>query len=120
MSGAGRKSDDRPEPLFLGNQLALDFLNTRPLVAGQLTEFLTDFAALLSSFRDAGLLNSREAAALRQKWGGSVRARRTTEAMRQWRERLRKQVLAWERGDSLQLSMQLQQELNSLVITPSP
>ena len=113
MSSAGRKSDDRPKPLFLGNQLALDFVNTRPLVAGQLTEFLTDFAALLSWFRDAGLLNSREAAALRQKWGGSVRARRTTEAMRQWRERLRKQVLAWEGGDSLQLS--IREELNSLM-----
>src|SRR6516165_9320910 len=113
MISAGRKSVDRPEPIFLGNQLALDFVNTRPLIAGQLTELLPDFAALLSWFREADLLNAREAAALRQKWGGSMRARRTTEAVRQWRERLRKQILAWERGDSLQRS--ILEELNSLM-----
>jgi predicted RNA-binding Zn ribbon-like protein len=113
MSRTQRKSDDRPKPLFLGNQLALDFLNTCPLVAGQLSELLTDFAALLTWFRDAGLLNSRAAAALRQKWGGAMRSGRTTEAMRQWRERLRKQILAWERGDSLQRSML--EELNALM-----
>src|SRR5215472_7806916 len=113
MSKTRRKSADRPNPLFLGNQLALDFVNTRPLVSGQLTELLPDFAALLSWFRDAGLLNSREAAALRQKWCGSVRARRTTEAMRQRRERLRKQILALERGDSLRRSTL--EELNTLM-----
>ena len=113
MTSAGRKSVDRPEPLFLGNQLALDFVNTRPLIAGQLIELLPDFAALLSWFREADLLNAREAAALRQKWGGSMRARRTTEAVRHWRERLRKQILAWERCNSLQRS--ILEELNSLM-----
>ena len=113
MSSARPKSGSRPKPLFLGNQLALDFVNTRPLMAGQLTELLPDFPALLSWFCEAGLLNNREAAALHKKWGGSVRARRTTEAMRQWRERLRKQILAWECGGSLQRSMQ--QELNTLM-----
>src|SRR5215469_14472519 len=113
MSNAGRKSGDRLKPLFLGNQPALDFVNTRPVVNGQLKELLTDFAALLAWFREAGLLNSREAASLLQKWRGSVRARRTTEAMRQWRERLRIQLLAWERGDALQRSSL--EELNALM-----
>ena len=102
-----------PKPLFLGNQLALDFLNTRPLMAGKLTELLPDFAALLRWFEEAGLLSSREALALRQTWGGSVRARQATGAMRRWRERLRKQILAWERGGSLQRSAL--QELNRLM-----
>ena len=113
MSRTGRKSGARPKPLFLANQLALDFVNTRPLMAGQLIELLPDFAALLHWFQEAGLLNSREAAALRQKWGGSVRARQATGAMRHWRERLRKQMLAWERGDSLQRSTL--EELNTLM-----
>ena len=113
MSISGLKSGDRPKPLFLGNQLALDFVNTRPLVDGQNTEMLTDFAALLAWFREAGLLNSREAEGLRKKWGGTAPARRTIEAIRQWRERLRKQILAWERGDSLRRSTL--EELNALM-----
>src|SRR5215469_10400269 len=113
MSSSGPKSVDRPKPLFVGNQLAVDFVNTRPLVAGQPTEMLTDFAALLAWSREAGLLNSREAEALRQTWGGTVRARRLTEAIRQWRERLRKQILAWERGDPLRRSTL--EELNALM-----
>jgi predicted RNA-binding Zn ribbon-like protein len=113
MSSARRKSDVRPKPLFLGNQLALDFVNTRPLMAGQLTELLPDFAALLRWFQAAGLLEAREVAALGRKWARSPRARQATEAMRQWRERLRKQILAWERGDSLQQSML--SELNALM-----
>jgi predicted RNA-binding Zn ribbon-like protein len=113
MSSTERKSADRSKPLFLGNQLALDFLNTRPLMAGQLTELLPDFAALLRWFQEADLLNSREAAALGRKWAGSQRARQVTEAMRQWRERLRKQILAWERGDSLRRS--ILDELNTLM-----
>jgi predicted RNA-binding Zn ribbon-like protein len=113
MSSTGRKSADRPRPLFLGNQLALDFVNTRPLIVGKLTELLPDFAALLRWFQAAGLLEAREVAALGRKWAGSLRARQATEAMRQWRERLRKQILAWERGDSLQQSML--NELNALM-----
>ena len=112
MRRTGRKSAT-PKPLFLGNQLALDFVNTCPLMAGQLTELLPDFAALLRWFEAAGLLNSRDAVALCQKWGGSVRARRLTGAMRQWRERLRKQILAWESGDSLEHSTL--EELNTLM-----
>lgn len=107
------QAEPLPEPLFLGNQLTLDFVNTRPFIDGQLIELLPDFAALLRWFREAGLLNSRAVAALRQKWGSSVRARQATGAMRQWRERLRKQILLWERGGSLQRSML--EELNTLM-----
>ena len=112
-SSTRRQADPLPEPLFLGNQLTLDFVNTRPLIDRRLIELLPDFAALLRWFREAGLLNSREAEALRRKWGSSVRARQATGAMRQWRERLRKQILLWERGGSLQRSML--EELNTLI-----
>jgi len=105
MSSTERKSADRPSPLFLGNQLALDFVNTRPLWGDQLVELLPDFAALLLWYRAAGLLEAREVTVLGRKWAGSPRARQATEDMRQWRERLRRQILAWEQGGSLQRSM---------------
>jgi len=113
MSSVRCKSSDRPTPLFLGNQLALDFVNTRPLMAGQLTELLPDFAALLRWFQAAGLLEARNVAALGRKWAGSARARQVTEAMRRWRERLRKQILTWEGGGLLHQSML--NELNAVM-----
>src|SRR5215469_15294952 len=84
--------------LFLGNHLALDFLNTRPLQNGEAVELLSDFAALLRWFQAADLLSSREAAGLRQQWGESARAQHVVKVMRELRERLRKEVLARERG----------------------
>src|SRR5215472_7713264 len=105
MGSTGRQSDRKDGFLFLGNQLALDFVNTRPVQDGEPVELLSDFAALLRWFEATRLLNSREIAALRQEWDGSVRAQRTTEAIRRLRENLRKQVLAWERGGPVQPAM---------------
>jgi predicted RNA-binding Zn ribbon-like protein len=84
--------------LFLGNQLALDFLNTRPVQNGEPVELLPDVAALLRWFQAAGLLSARGVTNLQQRWGESGRARRTLEAFLALRENLRKDVLAWERG----------------------
>jgi len=87
--------------LFLGNQLALDFLNTRPVQNGKPIELLSDFSAFLRWFQAADLLSSREAASLQQRWGKSGRARRTVEAMRELREKLRMEILAWECGGAV-------------------
>jgi predicted RNA-binding Zn ribbon-like protein len=84
--------------LFVGNQLALDFLNTRPVQDGEPIELLPDFAALVHWFRAAGLLSAREIEKLQQRWGDSARARQTARAVRDFREKLRKEVLAWERS----------------------
>jgi predicted RNA-binding Zn ribbon-like protein len=84
--------------LFVGNQLALDFLNTRPVQNGEPTELLPDFKALLRWFGAAELLSAREVANLDERWGESDLAQRTSEAARDLREKLRKEVLAWERG----------------------
>jgi len=84
--------------LFLGNELALDFLNTRPLLNGEASELLPDFAALVRWFRAAGVLTQRQAHGLTKEWAESPAGKRIVEQMRQWRERLRKQVLAWEDG----------------------
>ena len=110
---AARESDWKDGFLFVGNQVILDFLNTRPMQNGELTELLPDFGALLRWFEAAGLVRSREAATLRQRWGNSAEARRAVKAMRALRERLRNQVVRWERGGSLQRTTI--EELNRLM-----
>jgi predicted RNA-binding Zn ribbon-like protein len=113
MKRATSKSDGKDGFLFVGNQLALDFLNTRPVQKGEPSELLPDFTALLRWFQAAGLLNSREAGNLQRRWGGSASAQRTTKAMRQLREKLRREILAWERSGSVQHSTR--DELNKLM-----
>jgi predicted RNA-binding Zn ribbon-like protein len=99
--------------LFLGNHLALDFLNTRPVQNGQPKELLPDFSALLRWLKAAGLLSSRKVADLQCQWGKSDSARRVVETMQQFREKLRKEVLAWEQGNAIRHSTL--EELNRLM-----
>ena len=106
-------SDRRDGFLFVGNQLALDFLNTRPVQNGEPMELLPDFSALLRWFQAAELLSARDVANLQQKWGKSARAHRTVEAVRELREKLRKEILAWERGGAVHHSTV--DELNRLM-----
>ena len=101
VSKPGRKSDWKDGFLFLGNHLALDFLNTCPVQNGETVELLPDFDALLRWFRAADVLSSREAASLQQLWGESARAQHVVEAVRELRERLRKEVLAKEHGGTV-------------------
>jgi len=91
-------SDWRDGFLFAGNHLALDFLNTRPVQNGEPLELLSDFDALLRWFQAARLLSSREMANLQRQSGESTPARRTLEAVREFREKLRNEILAWENG----------------------
>jgi predicted RNA-binding Zn ribbon-like protein len=113
MRKATRKSGSKDGFLFVGNQLVLDFLNTRPVQNREPSELLPDFSALLRWFQAADLLSSREVGNLQRQWGRSARAQKTTEAMRQLREKLRKQILAWERSGSAQYSTL--HELNHLM-----
>jgi hypothetical protein len=82
--------------LFVGNHLALDFLNTQPVQDGEAMELLPDFAALLRWFWTGGLLSPHEVAVLDRQWGQSARARHTVEAIWGFRQQLRGQVLEWE------------------------
>jgi predicted RNA-binding Zn ribbon-like protein len=84
--------------LFIGNHLALDFLNTRPVQNGEPVELLADFSALLGWFRAAALLDSRQASKLQQRWDESAEAQRVMHSMWTFRERLRKVIIAWEDG----------------------
>ena len=87
-------SDWKDGLLFVGNQRALDFLNTRPVQDGEPMELLPDFSALLRWFHAAELLSAREVANLQHKWAKSARAQRTVEAVRELREKLRKEIFA--------------------------
>ena len=107
-------SDWRDGFLFVGNQLALDFLNTCPVQNGEPMELLPDFSALLRWFQAAELISVRDVANLQQKWGKSARAQRTVEAMHELRERLRKEILAWEHGGAVHHSRVA--ELNRLMM----
>jgi hypothetical protein len=51
--------------LFVGNQLALDFVNTKPLRDGSPRELLPDNDALLRWLSAAGLIEKAEANGLR-------------------------------------------------------
>lgn len=79
--------------LFLGNHLALDFLNTRPVVGGETVEFLEDGHALAGWLGAAGLVSREDARKLAARWRG----REIPELLR-FREALRQVVLDIEAG----------------------
>ena len=93
-----RDQEQRAGFLFLANQLALDFVNTRPVMEGKPVELIPDFNASLRWFTAAGVLDRRQALSLQRRWAGSVAARRFIEDLGHLREELRKQLLDWERG----------------------
>lgn len=110
---AKQRSDWKDGFLFLGNQVTLDFLNTRPVQNSEPMELLRDFSAVLRWFQAAGLLSSSEAANLQRRWGESGRALQVVESVRELRERLRKEVIAWEGGRAVNDSTT--KELNRLM-----
>jgi predicted RNA-binding Zn ribbon-like protein len=99
--------------LFVANQLALDFLNTRPVQKGQPVELLADFTALLRWFHVAGLLSGNEVAKFQRQWGHSSFGRHVVEDIRTFRERLRREVLRWEHNQKLH--QPIIEELNRLM-----
>jgi len=99
--------------LFLGNQLALDLLNTRPAPDGVPIELLPDFPALLAWFQAAALLRAQEAERFRRRWSKSVRAAGVLQKVRQFREALRIEVLHSEAERPV--SRTFVEQLNSLL-----
>ena len=98
MAKTSGKSDWRDGFLFVGNHLALDFLNTRPVQDGRPQELLPDFAALLRWFQTAELLSATQAMKLQKEWASSERAATVLNKARNFREMLRLDVIAWEGG----------------------
>jgi predicted RNA-binding Zn ribbon-like protein len=113
MRKAASRSDWKGGFLFVGNELVLDFVNTRPVQDGEPMELLKDFGAVLRWFQAADLLNSEQAASLEHQWGGTTIAHEATEVMKELRERLRAEVVAWEEGRVIRRSTV--NELNGLM-----
>src|SRR5258708_36197513 len=91
MNKATMKSDRKDGFLFVGNELVLDFLNTRPVQHGEPSELLPDFSALLRWFRAADLLNSEEVSRLQNQYGGGARGQKTAREVLHLGEELRKE-----------------------------
>jgi predicted RNA-binding Zn ribbon-like protein len=87
MTSAGEKF------LFLGNEPALDLLNTTPVLAQGPVDFLEDFADLTEWMLAVGLLEEPMAKALRRRWHGTREANAAVIQAKQLREALR-EVLA--------------------------
>ena len=113
MAKPARKSEWRDGFLFLANHLALDFVNTCPVQNSDAVDLLPDFEALVRWFQAADLLSPRQAVSLRQQCEGPTRAQHVVGRMRELREKLRKEVLAWERGATVNRKMIA--ELNHLM-----
>ena len=113
MRKAASRCDWKDGFLFVGNDLVLDFVNTRPVQDAEPMELLNDFGAVLRWFQAADLLNSEQATSLERQWRGTAIAQNATEAMKHLRERLRAEILAWEEGRVIRRSTI--NELNGLM-----
>jgi predicted RNA-binding Zn ribbon-like protein len=86
--------------LFVGNHLALDFLNTRLVLAEGVTELLPDVDALARWLVASGLLTRQKGNALAKKWSGAPQAAVLLRKLLKFRERLRAVVVRQEAGFS--------------------
>ena len=79
--------------LFLGNQLSLDFLNTRPVLDGEPVELLADCKSLARWLLAAGI-----ATKIGADWEGNSKAEAGRKRLLTFRESLRETVLRIEAG----------------------
>jgi len=91
-------SDWRDGFLFVGNQLSLDFLNTRPVMDGNPVELMQDCTSLTRWLKAAGLVPAREAKRLERGWSAQPAFTAMLGELREFRERLRRAVLQMEAG----------------------
>jgi predicted RNA-binding Zn ribbon-like protein len=105
----------RGDHLFVGNRLALDFLNTELISNGETIELLPDAAAVARWMAHADLLPEKAANKLQQAWERSPRIANAVLELRRFRDRFRKAVFAFEAGSGV--STDFLEELNSLLRT---
>jgi predicted RNA-binding Zn ribbon-like protein len=84
--------------LFVGNQLALDFLNTKPILESAPVELLGNAAALERWLIASGVVTSGKNRTLVRAWRNSRRAEAFAHKLIAFRERLRTGVLQLEAG----------------------
>ena len=84
--------------LFVANRPALDFLNTKPVLAEGPTELLPDFDALERWLIASGIVNSAKMKGLLRGWRNSAEAKAFLKELIAFRERLRSAVVRMEAG----------------------
>jgi predicted RNA-binding Zn ribbon-like protein len=84
--------------LFVGNQLALDFLNTKPILEREPQDLLANAAALERWLIASGIVASPKNRALVRTWRDSRQAKAFVRKLIAFRERLRTAVLRVESG----------------------
>ena len=104
--------------LFVANRLALDFLNTRPVLAQGPTELLPDFYALERWLMASRIVTSSKTRKLLRSWRHSPEAASFLKDVITFRERLREAVLRMEGGSPP--SDEFVQEVNSGLLHHSP
>jgi predicted RNA-binding Zn ribbon-like protein len=87
--------------LFVGNHLALDFLNTKLVLPEGPKELLPNVAALVRWLVASGVLTSQKGKALARKWRDTPRSAVFLEELLTFRERLRAVVVRQETGYSV-------------------
>jgi predicted RNA-binding Zn ribbon-like protein len=102
-------TDWRDGFLFVGNQLSLDFLNTRPVIDGNPVELLPDPASLLRWLTAAGVVTKHEAS--QAKW--PIKPDKGFQKLLELREEWRHVVLDIE--DGKQPSPAFLRHLNTLL-----
>jgi len=105
-------SDWRDNFLFLGNHLALDFVNSRPVLKGEPVELLTDFQSLLRWFQAAEVIGPADVARVSHGDSESETAHTLVTALA-FRERLRRAVV--NLGHNNQLPADMTKEINRLM-----
>lgn len=80
---------------FLGGQLALDLVNTRPVLEGEAVELLVDWHAVTRWSAAAGVASAEDLARLRERTP-AAEAELFVRDLREFREQLREAVLQWE------------------------
>lgn len=104
--------------LFIANRPVLDFLNTKPLLAGGPTELIPDFDALRRWLIASGIVSSTKAKNLLRSWRNSPEAASFLKDLLAFRERLREAVFRMEGG--LAPSDEFVREVNTALLKYPP
>ncbi len=99
MAGSSTRQEEWVDGfLFVGNQLALDFLNTKPILESEPEELLPNAAALERWLIASGIVSSQRKRKLVRTWRDSRPAEALVRKLIAFRERLRATVLRLEAG----------------------
>ena len=100
MAGSSERSEWRDGFLFVGNHMALDFLNTKPILAGAAQELLSDPAALERWLEASGIIASAKQRALIRSWRDRPGTKVFLKELRGFRERWRAVIFRIENGQA--------------------